>query len=146
MKLESFNYILRAKLVSKFDGIDPICDNQPIFDAYLESFDTETFIEVISASIHGTTLSRDRLYFLMNKLYMYKKISNKNVIFVLLLIEPDEEELANKTGFDRARYDGNKVKERYTNYFLPAINSGLLRIEIIKFPAKEFNSLYEERA
>tara|TARA_Y100001933_G_scaffold173794_1_gene172229 strand:+ start:1016 stop:1933 length:918 start_codon:yes stop_codon:yes gene_type:complete len=127
-----FNLIRDAKLVSQFDGIDPICGNPPIFDGYINTYDSEIFIEVKNPT-PAPMILRDRLYFMLNKIYLYNKISSSKTYLVLLVpdIKTEEVDLTNR--------DPNKFIDKLSDYFAPAIASGLLRLRKIDFDYDESN-------
>ena len=63
-----------AKLVTQFHGIDAITNEQPIYDGYLRDEGKEIFIEVRPSSM-STILWRERLYMMINKIFLYNKSS-----------------------------------------------------------------------
>jgi hypothetical protein len=133
--LQEFNLIKDAKLYSAFDGIDPISDIQPIFDGYIKSFDTEFFLEVRPISM-SPIHSRDRIYSMLNKLYYYNKICDRNVVFILILADFDR---VRKGNFE---YNSERYIEKLKGYFAPAITSGLLRIKHMEFTKEESEDFY----
>ncbi len=115
-------FFQRIEFKERFIGIDPIMDLNVSFDGYYKDNNIEQFIEVkISSSI----MDYYRIYYQLNKVYLYRKTANPYAQVVLLLpaIEDDIENL-NKTR--------QSAVERLKNVFMPAITSGLLVIKNIK--------------
>jgi hypothetical protein len=129
--LHTFNLIREAKLSTQFSGIDPITDVTPIFDGYVNTSDSEVFIEVRPTGI-ATMMYRDRLYVMLAKIYHYKVIKKANVYLALVLVNMPEQE---------TRPTGSHV-DRLQREFGPAITSGLLRIQIIDPSPEEVNAMY----
>lgn len=129
--LHTFNLIREAKLSTQFSGIDPITDVTPIFDGYVNTSDSEVFIEVRQTGI-TMMMYRDRLYVMLAKIYHYKVIKKVNVYLALVLVNmPEQESRLTGTYVDRLQRD-----------FGPAITSGLLRIQIIDPTPEELTGLY----
>ncbi len=124
--LQAFNVIRDAKLSTQFSGIDPITDTTPIFDGYLNTSDSEVFVEVRPSS-YASMMFRDRLYVMLTKLHHYKTIKKANVYLALLLIEIPELASRSPSGY----------LDRLQREFGPAIASGLLRIHQTEFSAEE---------
>lgn len=129
--LQAFNVIREAKLSTQFSGIDPITDTTPIFDGYLNTTDSEVFLEVRPAS-YASMMFRDRLYVMLTKLYHYRTIKKANVYLALLLLDVPE----------YASRPTSLYIDRLQREFGPAIASGLLRIHQTEFSAEELASLY----
>lgn len=129
--LQAFNVIREAKLSTQFSGIDPITEITPIFDGYLNTSDSEVFVEVRTSS-YGSMMFRDRLYVMLTKLHHYKTIKKANVYLALLVIDiPEFTARSPSTSLDRLQRE-----------FGPAIASGLLRIHQTEFSAEEQQSLH----
>jgi hypothetical protein len=116
----SFNLVRSAKLAPQFSGIDPITDRTPVFDGYINTSESEIFIEVRVNGVRGATMLFDKLYVMLSKINHYKAIKKTNAYLSLLLGNNHDEELMGS--FDKL------VSE-----FEPAINSGLLRLHRYKF-------------
>jgi hypothetical protein len=129
--LQAFNLIEEAKLSTQFSGIDPITDVTPIFDGYINTSDSEVFIEA-RFTAYATMMFRDRLYVMLAKLHHYKALKKANVYLALLLINIPE---------TNSRPTGAYV-DRLQRDFGPAIASGLLRIHVIEPTPEELQSLY----
>ena len=129
--LNTFNLIREAKLSTQFSGIDPITDVTPIFDGYVNTSDSEVFIEVRPTGF-ATMMYRDRLYVMLAKIYHYKVIKKANVYLALVLVNmPERESRPTSSYVDRLQRE-----------FGPAITSGLLRIQVIDPTPDELPSLY----
>lgn len=128
--LQAFNVIRDAKLSTQFSGIDPITDTTPIFDGYLNTSDSEVFVEVRPSSF-TSLMFRDRLYVMLTKLHHYKTIKKANVYLALLLM--DQPEYSSRPA--------SVYLDRLQREFGPAIASGLLRIHQTEFSAEEVQSL-----
>jgi hypothetical protein len=131
--LQAFNVIQEAKLSTQFSGIDPITDTTPIFDAYINTVDSEVFVE-IRPSGFMSPMFRDRLYVMLTKLHHYKTLKKANAYLALVLANSPEEV---------ARHVNNQ-RERLQREFEPAITSGLLRIHTIEFSQEEAAEFYVE--
>lgn len=129
--LHTFNLIREAKLSTQFSGIDPITDVTPIFDGYVNTSDSEVFIEVRPTGA-ASIMFRDRLYVMLAKIYHYKVIKKANVYLALVLVNMPEQE---------SRSTGNYI-DRLQREFGPAITSGLLRIHVIDPTSEELPGLY----
>lgn len=133
--LQAFNLIRDAKLSTQFSGIDPIMDTTPIFDGYLNTSDSEVFVEVRPSPYAGMVF-RDRLYVMLTKLHHYKTIKKANVYLALLLVNQPE----------YSSRPAPAYLDRIQREFGPAIASGLLRIHQTEFSAEELQSLYTASA
>ena len=131
--LHTFNLIREAKLSTQFSGIDPITDVTPIFDGYVNTSDSEVFIEVRPTGT-ASMMFRDRLYVMLAKIYHYKIIKKANVYLALVLVNMPEQE---------SRSTGNYI-DRLQREFGPAITSGLLRIQVIDPTPEELPGLYSD--
>ncbi|MDF3840062.1 hypothetical protein P3W85_45145 [Cupriavidus basilensis] len=123
--LHRSNVIVEAKLVSQFQGIDPISSMQPVFDAYIKLSEHETFVEMRPAKL-SLTFFRDRLYVMLSKINHYRTAKRVEAHLDLVLMKLPGEE-------PRAPNDFARMLES----FEPAIASGLLKIHEIEFTADE---------
>lgn len=133
--LSEFNLIKEAKLVTQFSGIDTISNIQPIYDGYINTGEREIFIE-IKASRGFNPMIRERIYFMLNKIYLYNKIKNANAHLNLVLVPL-------KTNDDRngiSQRQADRIKE----FFEPAIVKGLLKIVEIKLDKTEIEQILVE--
>ncbi|WP_220404483.1 hypothetical protein, partial [Escherichia coli] len=119
------------KLVTQFHGIDPISNNQPIFDGYYRSDDKEIFIE-FKANRGMHMMLRDRIYMMLSKLNHYQNAKGVNVHLDLVLLNLPE---------DGSTY---RTNDRFMQDFEPAIVSGLLRIKEIEITKEEMDSCRRE--
>ena len=130
--LSKYNLVKEAKLVTQFSGIDPISNIQPIYDGYINTGESEIFIEV-KTNRGSILMMRERIYMMLNKIYLYNKIKNANAHLNLLIVEidnDDSEPIRNQRQID-------KIKE----YFEPSIIKGLLNIIPIKLSKQEQNQI-----
>ena len=123
--LHPSNAIIEAKLVSQFQGIDPISSMQPVFDAYIKETDHETFVEMRPATFMPL-MFRDRLYVMLSKINHYRTAKRVEAHLDLVLMKLPAEEPRNSNSFSRL-----------LESFEPAIASGLLKIHEIEFTAEE---------
>jgi len=122
------NIISEAKLVTKFYGIDPISDFQPIFDGYYKDDDKEIFIEFKSINRGiSSFMFREKLYTMLSKLNYYKNAKGANVHLDLVFLNIEEDESNNRHSNILQNFD-------------PAILSGLLKINEITISKKEMDS------
>jgi hypothetical protein len=119
------NAIIEAKLVSHFQGIDPISSMQPVFDAYIKEADHETFVEMRPETYTPMTF-RDRLYVMLSKINHYRTARRVEAHLELLLMNLPSEEARTPNSLNRL-----------LESFDPAIASGLLRINQIQFTVEE---------
>ena len=117
------------KLMAQFEVADPISTSGPIFDAYLNTLDTEIFVEVRPGN-RNFFVFRDRLYMMLSKLYHYKLLKKSNVYLSLVITTlPSDDQKSNFTS-------------RILSEFQPAIANGLLKIIEINFTAEEEAELF----
>jgi len=133
--LTNFSLIQEAKLVSQFSGIDAISNSHPIYDGYINTGDSEIFIEV-KVSRTSSAVMRDRIYLMLNKIYLYNKVKGANAHLNLLLIDIDGENVDEH----RKQRSSDRLKE----FFEPSIASGLLKVVPIEFSEEEVESLYKD--
>lgn len=123
--LHPSNAIIEAKLVSQFQGIDPISSMQPVFDAYIKETDHETFVEMRPATFMPL-MFRDRLYVMLSKINHYRMAKRVEAHLDLVLMKLPAEEQRSSSSFSRL-----------LESFEPAIASGLLKIQEIEFTEEE---------
>jgi hypothetical protein len=114
--LHPSNVIREAKLVSHFQGIDPISSMQPVFDAYIKQTEHEIFVEMRQATYTPLTF-RDRLYVMLSKINHYRTAKRVEAHLELVLMKLPGEEAKTPNSF-----------LRLLESFEPAIASGLLKI------------------
>ena len=97
---------------------DPIAkDIRSIFDGYYRRYDEEVFVEIQLGNFLSPILF-DKLYHMLNKIYLYRQIKNTNIYLRLILLNLDE---SDKTYI---------IKKRIEQYFENAIKNGLLTVEV----------------
>jgi hypothetical protein len=131
-ELSSFNLIKEAKLVSQFQGIDPVSNIHPIYDGYINTGDSEIFIEVRPLR-RSLFMSRERIYLMANKIHLYNLVKKANARLVLLFADTREGDIGRRNPIDRLGED-----------FYPAITSGLLRIIKLDLTDDEINAVMDE--
>lgn len=129
--LHPSNVISEAKLVTQFQGIDPISSMQPVFDAYIKESSHETFVEFRPATYTPVSF-RDRLYVMLSKINHYRTVKRIDAHLDLVLMKLPGEEPRTPNSF-----------ARLLESFEPAIASGLLKIHEIEFTAEEADSCRE---
>lgn len=129
--ISTLNVIKDAKLVTQFQGIDPISTFQPIFDGYLKESEHETFIEVRLAS-NTSMMFRDRLYVMLSKVNHYKTIKRIEAHLDLVLLKVPNEEARRVS-----------MSSRMLETFEPAIATGLLKVIEIDLNEEEVSSCRE---
>jgi len=133
--LSEYNLIKEAKLVTQFSGIDAISNIQPIYDGYINTGESEIFIE-IKVSRGFNPMMRERIYLLLNKIYLYNKIKNANAHLNLLLVPLNVDSNTDL----RNQRQADKIKE----FFEPAIVKGLLKIIELELNEDEMKQAFIE--
>lgn len=133
--ITSLDLIKEAKLVTQFSGIDAISNTQPIFDGYINTGESEIFIEIKIARV-SAMMTRERVYLMLNKIYLYNKLKNANAHLNLILVDVEGED------DDRNRVQRNF--ELLKEFFEPSILRGLLRIVPISLSEVEREKIYKE--
>ncbi|HGY0697320.1 TPA: hypothetical protein ACNUSR_000865 [Vibrio cholerae] len=133
--LTNLDLIREAKLVTQFSGIDAISNTQPIYDGYINTGESEIFIEIKIARA-STIMIRERVYLMLNKIYLYNKIKNANAHLNLILVDIGGED------DDRNRIQRNF--ELLKEFFEPSILRGLLRIVPMSLSEVEREKIYKE--
>lgn len=128
--------VKEAKLVTQFSGIDAISNIQPIYDGYINTGESEIFVEVKLSRL-SSFMMRERVYLMLNKIFLYNKIRGANAHLNLLLVDIDIEE--------NEKHKSRKNVERIKDFFEPSIINGLLRIELIELTEKEIPQLYSDK-
>lgn len=129
---KSASILREVKVVTQFQGVDPISDRTVFFDAYYNDSGKECFIE-ITRNNYSSIMLHDRLYIQLNKIYHYRNSKNSNAMLILLVAKlQDEEEVNTLRSFDRIK-----------GYFAPAITSGLINIQYIELAKEEYEKCYE---
>lgn len=120
--------VREAKLVSQFDGNDPISNYQPIFDAFIRGAHEHVFVEMLPRRM-ASPLYRDRLYMMLSKINHYRAARRIDAHLELVLTNiPDDE------GY---RYP----LEKFMEFFSPALASGLMRTVNVEFTKEEITKI-----
>ncbi|WP_445357600.1 hypothetical protein ACJJIC_18420 [Microbulbifer sp. ANSA002] len=135
--LSDFDVIKEAKLATQFSGIDAVSNIQPIYDGYINTGDSEIFIE-IKMSRTSSLMMKERIYLMLNKIYLYNKVKNANAHLNLLLVDLDGE------NGDQLRAQRNS--DRLKEFFEPSLVNGLLRIIPIELSDGELTEIYTEES
>lgn len=122
-----------AEFSQAFDEIDPIMSRKIVFDGYIKGPTLERFIEVRPKRM-VSTIYYDRLYVMLNKIFLYRQAKGGSAELILLLADIE--------GDDDARPWST---ERFYEYFQPAISNKLLKIENIKISTEELESRSTQR-
>lgn len=124
--------VFREIKLQAFQGIDPISDSSPIFDAYLNDIDKEVFFEVRPSRGYISAMFMDRLYLMLSKIFHYRTIKKNMTYLNIILVEfPDDNS------------DDNRQLNRILDLFQPALSNNLLRIGVVKIDQSEMEGLYE---
>jgi hypothetical protein len=122
-----------AEFSQAFDEIDPIMTRKIIFDGYIKGLGQERFIDV-RAKGALTPMYYDRLYVMLNKIYLYRQAKGIAAELILILLDIDGESDSPVWNPDRL-YD----------YFQSAISNKLLKVETIRISKEEIQN-YESRS
>lgn len=133
--LTDYDLIKEAKLVTQFSGIDAVSNIQPIYDGYINTGESEIFIEV-KVSRASSIMMRERVYLMLNKIYLYNKVKNANAHLNLLLVDID----GDNSDYRRNQRNSDRLKE----FFEPSIVNGLLRIIPIELTEEEIEQVFSE--
>lgn len=133
--LTDYDLIQEAKLVTQFSGIDAVSNIQPIYDGYINAGESEIFVEVKVARA-SSIMMRERVYLMLNKIYLYNKVKKANAHLNLLLVDIEGEES------DSMRNQRNT--DRLKEFFEPSIVNGLLRIVPIELTEDEIAQVFSE--
>ncbi|WP_335924637.1 hypothetical protein [Shewanella indica] len=133
--LTDYDLIQEAKLVTQFSGIDAVSNIQPIYDGYINTGESEIFVEVKVARA-SSIMMRERIYLMLNKIYLYNKVKKANAHLNLLLVDID--------GEDSDQIRNQRNTDRLKEFFEPSIVNGLLRIIPIELTAEEIAQAFSE--
>ncbi len=112
------NFIYEAKINDIIDVIDPISNDIKInFDGYYKTENSEVFIEVKTGT--SPIIFRDKLYLMLNRIYLYSKAKNNNSFLKVMIIDSDEDIEHSHMHIEKLKY-----------WFSKAIDNGLLKIEV----------------
>lgn len=129
LSIQKSEMIREVEFSQAFDEIDPIMNRKIIFDGYIKGSTQERFIHIQLKNI-VLPMDYDRLYVMLNKIYLYRQAKGISAELVLIMLEIEVEE--NVTKYLRA--------ERFYEYFQSAISNKLLKIETVKVSQQEIES------
>jgi hypothetical protein len=120
-----------VKFNNQFQQIDPINEFSPIFDGYINTIDSEIFIE-LKIKNRGLSQLRERLYLMLSKINYYRNVKRVNAyLYLVLILKPDEVEI-------------ESLLDKIVKEFEPAIANGLLIIREIQITKEENNIIIKE--
>lgn len=120
--------IQRAEFSKAFNEIDPIMNKRIVFDGYVKRANIEQFIEVRYKNLSSFSLY-DRLYIMLNKIYLYRKAKDVHAELVLILFEIEGEVSEEEQRWIK--------QDRTLEYFQSAIANKLLKVENITVSMSE---------
>ena len=130
-KLQGFLFYEQVTFSKNYATVDPISTLTPIFDGYIETENTEIFIEV---KLQRVVISfREQLYSRLSALYHYREAKKVKAYLQLILVELPEDEKMGKI---------RNTEERFRDIFEPAIEKKLLKIKYAKLTSAETKGLY----
>lgn len=115
-----------------FEGIDPISDTSPIYDAYINEIDKEIFVEIRPTPIMSSFFT-DKIYVMLSKIHHYRQFKKTNCSLHLIMVEIPEEQR-----------DNSRFLNRILELYRPALSSGLLKISTIKLEPSDTEKIYRE--
>ena len=137
-KIPILSVVRKVKFSNEFIGIDPIMDRNAIFDAYYKSVQEELFIE-IKINFTPVSMNMYNLYYLLSKIYYYRKANQLHAKMVLII--PELPESYRK---DRWFSDISKVISNLQETFAPAIKNNLLEIVPIEITKSDLDVINKE--
>ena len=130
-KLQGFLFYEQVTFSKNYATVDPISTLTPIFDGYIETENTEIFIEV---KLQRVVISfREQLYSRLSALYHYREAKKVKAYLQLILVELPEDEKIGKI---------RNTEERFRDIFEPATEKKLLKIKYVKLTSAETKGLY----
>ena len=130
-KLQGFLFYEQVTFSKNYATVDPISTLTPIFDGYIETENTEIFIEVKLQ--HVVISFREQLYSRLSALYHYREAKKVKAYLQLILVELPEDEKMGKI---------RNTEERFRDIFEPATEKKLLKIKYVKLTSAETKGLY----
>ncbi len=137
-KIPILSVVREVKFSNEFIGIDPIMDRNAIFDAYYKSLQEELFIEV-KINFAPVSMNMYNLYYLLSKVYYYRKANQLHAKVVLILPNPPESYWK-----DRWYSSISKVISNLQETFAPAIKNNLLEIVPIEITQGDLDTINKE--
>lgn len=137
-KIPILSIVRDIQFSKEFIGIDPIMEQNVIFDAYYKSLQEEVFIEVRINFIPDFRAIYS-LYYLLSKIYYYGKANQLHTKMVLIVANLPESYWNNKG------YPGiSKVIFKLQETFAPAIKNSLLEIVPIEITPRDLDKIMKE--
>lgn len=137
-KIPVLSIVRDIQFSKEFIGIDPIMEQNVIFDAYYKSLQEEAFIEVRINFIPDFRAIYN-LYYLLSKIYYYGKANQLHTKMVLIVANLPESYWNNKG------YPGiSKVIFKLQETFAPAIKNNLLEIVPIEITPRDLDKIMKE--
>ncbi|MHB8086703.1 MAG: hypothetical protein ACYDH2_00490 [Anaerolineaceae bacterium] len=128
-QLSSIELKTDVEFSENFRYIDPIMDKRIIFDGYLNYGAKEYFFGVIAKDAF---LSTEKLYIQLAKIFFYKQFKNIDTELILIFVfTPNYERM-------------NTLIKRVREYFQPALQKQLLRIEDMTLDEQQIEQLIEK--
>lgn len=88
--LSMASVVKEAKFMEKFSENDPIASFNLVFSAFYKKKDEELFFDVRyirnTKSSFGFFMTRDRIYIMLSKIYLYKLITKTNASLTLIIV------------------------------------------------------------
>lgn len=137
-KIPILSVVKEVKFSDEFIGIDPIMDRNVIFDAYYKSVQEELFIE-IKINFTPASINMYNLYYLLSKIYYYRKANQLHAKMVLIVPE-----LPESYWKDRWFPGISKVISNLQETFAPAIKNNLLEIVTIEITQSDLDMINKE--
>ncbi|MGR5392221.1 hypothetical protein, partial [Vibrio crassostreae] len=126
LPISDTRFVKRVEFTSAFHAVDPIMDRRTVFDGYIQSSETEVFVEVRQKNML-TIMYMDRLYIMLNKVNLYRQAKKVDAKLLLLVTSTDFDEKEERRNF----------VERLRESFRPAIESKLFEIKVIEISEQE---------
>ena len=137
-KIPMLSIVREVKFSNEFIGIDPIMDRNAIFDAYYKSVQEELFIE-IRTNFTPVSMSMYNLYYLLSKVYYYRKANQLHAKVALII--PNFPEYYWR---DQVYSDASKIISNLQETFAPAIKNNLLEIVPIEITQSDLDMINKE--
>lgn len=135
-KIPVLSIVRKVKFSNVFIETDPIMDRNAIFDAYYKSLNEELFIEISS---FRSPLNLYNLYYLLSKVYSYRRENQLHAKVALIIPILPESYWKSKRAFDVNKNISNLQKT-----FAPAIKNDLLEIVSIEITQNDLDIINEK--
>lgn len=142
LQVPKYSIARATKFSDVFVNIDPIMEQNIIFDAYCRSPLGEQFIEIFIASRAGS-LDMYRLYHMLSKVYYYRNATQQQARLVLLAVQLPE---SYSPGYAAASPSEIAARRLATlqKTFAPAIRNQLLEIVPIEITDDDVSRIRKE--